>query len=234
MNYASLDEKTTKIIENIETLNGKLSLIKKKIFTINGVNNKLAKNKMLKQDENNNLAFQSVMLKNELSYYSNIYNFTKSKYFKELSELSEYISIILVTLNKLEIGNVEKKKDIFNKIIYTKISLKETPCVLIDLNNKITNNLRLIDKFIKLFEQYIKELKAQNNNKNLHSNNFEININYKKEIVSIEYNKYCNKLIKTIDYFFECTNNIINQLDTSNLLIFFLNLKLKDNSKSLM
>ena len=229
MNYASLDEKTTKIIENIETLNSKVSMIKKKIFTISDVNHKLSKNKMLKQDENNNLSFQSVMLKNELSYYSNIYNFTKSKYFKELSELSEYISIILVTLNKLEIGNVEKKKDIFNKIIYTKISSKETPSVLIDLNNKITNNLRLIDKFIKLFEQYIKELKAQNSNKNLHSNNFEININYKKEIVSIEYNKYCNKLIKTIDYFFECTNNTINQLDSSNLLNFFLNLKLKDN-----
>ena len=229
MNYASLDEKTTKIIENIETLNSKVSMIKKKIFTISDVNHKLSKNKMLKQDENNNLSFQSVMLKNELSYYSNIYNFTKSKYFKELSELSEYISIILVTLNKLEIGNVEKKKDIFNKIIYTKISSKETPSVLIDLNNKITNNLKLVDKFIKLFEQYIKELKAQNSNKNLHSNNFEININYKKEIVSIEYNKYCNKLIKTIDYFFECTNNTINQLDSSNLLNFFLNLKLKDN-----
>ena len=229
MNYACLDEKTTKIIENIETLNSKVSMIKKKIFTISDVNHKLSKNKMLKQDENNNLSFQSVMLKNELSYYSNIYNFTKSKYFKELSELSEYISIILVTLNKLEIGNVEKKKDIFNKIIYTKISSKETPSVLIDLNNKITNNLRLIDKFIKLFEHYIKELKAQNSNKNLHSNNFEININYKKEIVSIEYNKYCNKLIKTIDYFFECTNNTINQLDSSNLLNFFLNLKLKDN-----
>ena len=234
MNYACLDEKTTKIIENIETLNSKVSMIKKKIFTISDVNHKLSKNKMLKQDENNNLSFQSVMLKNELSYYSNIYNFTKSKYFKELSELSEYISIILVTLNKLEIGNVEKKKDIFNKIIYTKISSKETPSVLIDLNNKITNNLRLIDKFIKLFEHYIKELKAQNSNKNLHSNNFEININYKKEIVSIEYNKYCNKLIKTIDYFFECTNNIINQLDTSNLLKFFLNLKLKDNPDSIV
>jgi hypothetical protein len=230
MNYASLDEKTTKIIENIETVNSKLILIKKKIFKIGDVNQNLSKNKILKQDINNNLAFQSIMLKNEFSYYSNIYNFTKSKYFKELSELSEYISIILVTLNKMEIGNIEKKKDIFNKIIHTKISSKETPSVLIDINNKITNNLKLVDKFIKLFEQYIKELKVQNNNKNLHSNNFEININYKKEIVLIEYNKYCNKLLKTIDYFFQCTNNIINQLDTSNLLIFFLNLKLKDNS----
>jgi hypothetical protein len=231
MNYASLDEKTTKIIENIETVNSKLSLIKKKIFTIGDVNQNLSKNKILKQDVNSNLAFQSIMLKNEFSYYSNIYNFTKSKYFKELSELSEYISIILVTLNKMEIGNVEKKKDIFNKIIHTKISSKETPSVLIDMNNKIINNLKLVDKFIKLFEQYIKELKTQNNNKNLHSNNFEININYKKEIVSIEYNKYCNKLLKTIDYFFECTNNTINQLDSSNLLNFFLNLKLKDNSE---
>ena len=120
MDYISLDEKTNRIMDNIETLNSKLTVIKRKISTINNVNQKLEKNKILKQDENSNLAFQSIMLKNEFSYYLNIYNFTKSKYSKELRELSEYILIILVSLNKLEIGNDEKKKEIFNQIIYKK------------------------------------------------------------------------------------------------------------------
>ena len=230
MDYICLDEKTNKIMDNIETLNSKVTIIKKKILTINNVNQKLEKNKILKQDENSNLAFQSVMLKNEFSYYLNIYNFTKSKYSKELKELSEYILIILVSLNKLEIGNDEKKKEIFNQIIYAKKIDKKTTGDLKDIFNNIINNLKLVDKFIKLFDEYIKQLKTQNNNKNLHSNNFEININYKKEIITIEYNKYCDKFTKTINYFLLCTNNIIDQIETSNLLKFFLNLKLKDNS----
>ena len=55
MDYHSLDEKTIKIIENIETLNNKISLIKKKILKIKNVNEKLEKNKILKQDVNSNL-----------------------------------------------------------------------------------------------------------------------------------------------------------------------------------
>ena len=234
MDYHSLDEKTIKIIENIETLNNKISLIKKKILTINNVNQKLEKNKILKQDVNSNLAFQSLMLKNELTYYLNIYNFTKTKYSKELTELSEYILIILVSLNKLEIGNEEKKKEIFNQIIYAKKSQNKTFGDLKDIFNNIINNLKLVHKFIKLFDEYITHLKTQNNNKNLHSNNFEININYKKEIVNIEYNKYCVKFENTIKYFLECTDNIKDQIENSNLLKFFLNLKLKDYDDSLV
>ena len=126
MDYNSLDQNTNKIIENIEKLNDKISLIKKKFQTIDSVNQKLEKNKILKQDINSNLAFQSIMLKNECSYYFNIFNFTKSKYSKELSDLSEYILLILISLNKLEIGNKEKKKNIFNEIIYHKKSSKKT------------------------------------------------------------------------------------------------------------
>ena len=73
MDYHSLDEKTSKIIDNIDTLNNKIGVIKKKISTISNVNQKLEKNKILKQDVNSNLAFQSIMLKNEFTYYLNIF-----------------------------------------------------------------------------------------------------------------------------------------------------------------
>ena len=149
MDYHSLDEKTTKIIENIDSLNNKISVIKKKISTISNVNQKLEKNKILKQDVNSNLAFQSLMLKNEFTYYLNIFNFTKTKYSKELMELSEYVLIILISLNKLEIGNEEKKKDIFNQIIYTKKTTKNTSGELKDIFINIINNLKLVDNFIK-------------------------------------------------------------------------------------
>ena len=92
--------------------------------------------------------------------------------------------------------------------------------------------MKLVDKFIKLLDDYIEDLKKQNDNKNLHSNNFEINIKYKKEVIVIEYKKHCDKFVKTINYFLECTNNITDLIETSNLLKFFLNLKLKDKSEN--
>ena len=118
MDYSSLENNTSKIISNLQNLNENITLLKKKIIMINNINSKLEKNRILRQDADNNLCFQSNMLKNEFSYYTNIYNIILTKYFKELSELSQYILIILISLNKLEIDNIEKKKIIYNKIIF--------------------------------------------------------------------------------------------------------------------
>lgn len=229
MDYKSLEDKTTKIIENLQKLNNNISSLKNKIIMINNINSKLEKNKILKQDAYSNLTFQSNMLKNEYSYYTNIYNVILDKYSKELIELSEYILIILLSLNKLEIENNEKKKIIFNKIIYTKKLTKKTSGNLKEIFTNIINNLKVVNEFIELFNEYIKKLKVKNNDKNLHNNNFEINIKYKKEVICIEYNKYCDKFVKTINYFMECSENVIKQIDSSDLLKFFLNIKLKDN-----
>jgi hypothetical protein len=229
MDYNVLENKTTTIIANLQILNQNISVLKNKIIQINNINSKLEKNKILKQESNNNLSFQCDMLKNEFLYYTNIYNIILDKYSKDLYELSEYILIILYSLNKLEIDNTEKKKHIFNKIIYTKQITKTNSGKLKELIINIINNLKVVDEFIKLFNYYISNLKIDNNNKNLHSNNFELNIKYKKETIIVEYNKYCDKFIKIIDYFMDCSNSIIDQIETSKLLNFFLKLKLKDN-----
>ena len=228
MDYPGLEEKTTKIIDNLQVLKNNIGLLKKKIITIRDVNLELEKNKILKQDSDSNLSFQSNMLKNEFSYYTNIYNFITGKYSKELFELSEYILIILVSLNKLEIGNEEKKKNIFSKIIYMKKD-KQTSGNLKNVFLTIINNLKLVDDFIKIFNEYISKLEVKNNKKNLHSNNFEIKAKYKKEMIIIEYNKYCDKFVKTTNYFMKCCENVIDQIESSELLKFFLNIKLKDN-----
>ena len=231
MDYTSLNSNTVKIITNLQSLSNNISLLKNKIILINNINSKLEKNKILKQETNNNLNFQCDILKNEYSYYTHIYNIILAKYSKDLYELSDYILIILISLNKLEIDNVEKKQIIFNKIIYTKYITKPTSGKLKEIIVNIINNLKVVDEFIKLFNNYISKLKSDNNKKNLHSNNFELNIKYKKENIVLEYNKYCDKFIKIIDYFMECSNSVIDQIETSKLLKFFLQLKLKDNIK---
>lgn len=229
MDYPGLEEKTTKIIDNLQFLKHNIALLKKKIIAVRDVNLQLEKNKILKQDQDSNLSFQYNMLKNEFSYYTNIYTFITDKYSNELFELSEYILIILVSLNKIEIENEEKKKNIFNKIIYTKKTDKQTSGNLKNVFLNIINNLKLVDDFIKLFNDYISKLEVKNNRKNLHSNNFEIKAKYKKEMIVIEYNKYCDKFVKTTNYFMKCCENVINQIESSELLNFFLNIKLKDN-----
>ena len=55
---------------------------------------------------------------------------------------------------------------------------------------------------------------------------------YLNNNIVIEYKKHCDKFVKTINYFLECTNNITDLIETSNLLKFFLNLKLKDKSEN--
>ena len=228
MDYNSLNDKTIKIISNLQILIYSINILKKKIILINKINSKLDKNKILKQELNNNFLFQSYILKNEFTYYTNIYNIIIEKYSKDLYELSEYILIIIISLNKLEI-NIEKKKIIFDKIIYTKqISTKKSG-KLNELISNIINNLKVVDEFIYLFNSYIIELKKENTKNNLHNNNFEINIKYKKEKILLEYNKYCDKFIKIINYFMECSDSVINQIETSKLLKFFLKLKLKNN-----
>ena len=178
---------------------------------------------------NDNIQFQSDILKNEYSYYSNLYNIIVDKYSKELYELTEYILIILLSLNKFEIDNNESKKDIYNKIIFTKKNSNISTGKLNEIVNTIINNLKVVDEFIKLFDSYIEKYSETNNSKNIHNNNYELNIKYKKKAILLEYNKYCDKFNKIIEYFSECLESVISQIDSSELLKFLLQLKNIEN-----
>ena len=225
LNYDNLEGKTHNIILNLNGLNTNIIVLKKKIILLDNINKKLEKNKMLIQENNNNLVFQSNILKNEFRYYTNIYDIILGKYSKDLYELSEYVLIILISINKLEIEHNESKQTIFNKIIYTKQIGKMSSGKLKELINNIINNLRVVDEFIKLFNVYINKITQENSDKNIHNNNYELSIKYKKESIILEYTKYCDKFIKIIDYFKECSESVINQIETSQLLKFFLKLK---------
>lgn len=225
LDYNNLEDKTYNIITNLQSMNDNIFVLKKKIILLDNINKKLEKNKMLKHDNNNNLLFQSNILKNEYSYYTNIYDIILDKYSKELYELSEYILIIIIALNKLEIENNDSKQLIYNKIIYTKQLGNINTGKLKEIINNIINNLKIVDEFIKLFDSYINKLTLDNSDKNIHNNNFELAIKYKKESIILEYNKYCDKFIKIIDYFKDCTDCVIKQIETSQLLKFFMKLK---------
>ena len=225
MNFKLLENNTNNILINLNKLTKNISVLKKKIVMVNNINKKLEENKILKQDNNNNLSFQSDILTNEFYYYTNMYDYILQHYSKELYEITEYILIILISLNKLEIDNNDKKQTVYNKIIFTKRTNKISSRKLKELINSIFNNIKIVEEFIQLFDMYINKLEKDNKDKNIHNNNFELNINYKKEAIVLEYTKYCNKFIKSIDYFKECLESIIKQIEISPLLKFFLKLK---------
>ena len=58
MDYNSLNDKTIKIISNLQILIYSINILKKKIILINKINSKLDKNKILKKELKNIFLFQ--------------------------------------------------------------------------------------------------------------------------------------------------------------------------------
>ena len=85
------------------------------------------------------------------------------------------------------------------------------------------NNLKLINEFIELFDDYISKTKNIYQKNNIHNSTFQIMIQSKKDSILIEYNKYCCKFKSVIDYFNQCSECIVHQINNSKLLNFFLN-----------
>ena len=150
MDYQNLLEKTAIIITNLNSLNKNISKIKKKIVYINNIYSKLQNNKLLKFDNlnNTNLLFQCSILKNEQHYYQNMYSLILKHYSDEIYELSEYIVLILLSLNKLDIDNVEAKNFIFSKIIQLKKINNINYGILTNIINTTINNLKLLDELL--------------------------------------------------------------------------------------
>ena len=223
MNYETIREQTNAIINNLNILDINISKIKLKIASINKMYQTLEKNKILVIDESNSfLIFQMEILRNEYSYYKKIYHLVLNKYTNEIYDLSDYVLMILLSLNKLELGESANKSSLFSKIIHVRKDKKISYGKLNEIINSTINNIKLIDAFIQLFNKYISKTFKNNNKNNIHNNNYEISIKNKKETILVEYNKYCSRFINIIKYFKTCSDSIINQIDTSKLIDFFL------------
>tara|TARA_B100000123_G_scaffold271255_1_gene250673 strand:+ start:686 stop:1378 length:693 start_codon:yes stop_codon:yes gene_type:complete len=224
MDYETILTKTNEIINNLHSLDSNIVKIKKKIVHINKVFKKLSRNKILTNDSNNTyLLFQTNILQNEYHYYQNLYNIMIQKYTSEILELSEYIYMVLISLYKIEIDEEESKKKIFKKMIKLNKTRDISYGRLNEIINCTINNLKLIDEFIKLFDNYILKIKNSYQKCNIHNSSFQIMIQSKKDTILIEYNKYCSQFNSVIDYFNNCSECIVHQINNSKLLNFFLN-----------
>ena len=230
LDYDKLKEDTVIIMENLSGISSNYKKIRDKIVLINRSYKNVENNKEMSKETNSFLLFQENILNNEYSYYKNVYSIFLDKYYKELLELLENIILILISLNKLEL-DVTIKDSIMDRMITVKRYDKIKFGNLTEIINSNINNLKLVEEFIAKFNKYINIILTNNKKKNIHNNNFEFEIVSKRERLILEYSKYSKKFVNTITYFKTCSNNIMNNINKSNLLIFFLKDKsIKDNN----
>lgn len=223
MNYPELLEKTEFIITNLNNLDNNISTIKKKINLINRVCQKLLKNKVLVNNpENTYLVFQTQILQNEHRYYKTNYDLILKKYAAEIFELSEYICMVILSLHKLEIDDVNSKNLILGKMISFQKPTRINYGKVTEMINNTIHNLKLVEEFVQLFNKYVQNTVKYNKKANIHNNNYEQTILNKKKTVLVEYEKHCDRFIKLIDYFKKCSESIMQQINSSEFLKFFL------------
>jgi len=118
MNEEEINEQIKEINNTIKGLEETLNTIENKIEKINNIYMSYGYNKNLNLNKTNTyLKFQIDLLNNEKLYYNNVKKIFLKKFTTDLSDISENIIIILVSMNDLDIGFIEEKKVIFKKIL---------------------------------------------------------------------------------------------------------------------
>ena len=218
--------KTNFIMKLLSKIDSKVEEIEKKITEINHIYIQYEFNKNLKLEKPNSyLKFQVDYLFNEKKYFDNIKKYFIKKFVEDLYDISDNIIIILISLDNLDIGFIDDKLNIMNKIIKVSYQKNINSGKITELVNIILNNLKLADDFIKLFEKFIITSHHKNRKKNIHSKNFKINLMNKKNHLDLETNKYKDQLESLINYFYDFSKSIDLQLDKQKLLHFFVDNK---------
>ena len=218
--------KTNFIMKLLSKIDTKNEEIEKKITQINHIYIQYEFNKNLKLEKPNSyLKFQVDYLYNEKKYFSNIKKYFIKKFVEDLYDISDNIIIILISLDNLDIGFIDEKNNIMNKIIKVSYQKNINSGKITELVNIILNNLKQANDFIKLFERFIVVSHNQNRKKNIHSKNLKINLMNKKNHLELEKEKYTEQLDILINYFYDFSKSIDLQLDKQKLLHFFVDNK---------
>ena len=221
-----ISNKTSYIMKVLNKIDLKIEEIEKKITEINHIYIQYEFNKNLKLEQPlSYLKFQVDFLYNEKKYFFNIKKYFTKKFVDELYGISDFIILILISLEDLDIGYTEEKKNIMNKIIKVVNQKVINSSKITELVNSINNNLKLSYDSIKLFEKFILTSHNQNRKKNIHSKNLKINLMNRKNHIELETKKYSEQLEILINYFYEFSTSIEMQLDKQKLLHFFINNK---------
>jgi len=223
INSDDINMKTIKVFSIVEILDNKIENIDLKIKEINNIYMKYEFNRNLDLNQSNSyLKFQADLLQNEKKYYTSIKNTFFKKFINDLYEISDFIILILLSMDDLDIGLENEKLNIRKKILKSKKQNVFDSGKVSELINITINNLGLTKEYINLFEKFINEKDEENKKKNIHSKNMKVNLMNKKNHLELEYNKYTAQLNELVNYFFDFCSCMEKQLDKQELLKFFI------------
>ena len=209
---SEFEENIKTIFNTLNRLEGKVDKINKKIIEVKQVIQKFETNKSLALNQTNSyLSFQIKLLTNEKTYYSSLKRIILDKLYSEVLEIHNYVTMILTSVENLEIEHQEDKHNIIKKIL----TYKEEETVdcghMLMLITTTVNNINLIKSFVDLFEEYITETITKTVEDNIHCNNFSSTLENKKNHIFLEYKKCSTQLEELINYFVDCVENIEKQ-----------------------
>ena len=111
-----LEENVKTIFSTVNNLESTVERINKKIINIRQVIHKFENNKNLTLDQTNSyLTFQINLLNNEKNYYSSLKNIIVDKLYSEVLEIYNYVTMVLTSIENLEIEHQEDKHNINKK-----------------------------------------------------------------------------------------------------------------------
>ena len=223
INSDDMNMKTNKIFNTVDILDRKVENINIKIKEINNIYMKYEFNKNLDYNQSNTyLRFQAELLQNEKKYYISIKKTFFKKFIHDLYEISDFVILILISLDDLDIGLENEKFNIKKKILKSKKQNVLDIGKILELINITVNNLGLTKEFIDLFENFINETDEENKKKNIHSKNMKVNLMNKKNHLEVEFKKYSEQLNELVNYFYDFCCSMDRQLDKQELLKFFI------------
>ena len=102
--------------------------------------------------------------------------------FSDIYLIAESIIMLLGSIENIHVDKIEEKNAIIKKVNTLKNydSKIETSEVL-ELVNSTLYNLDLIEAFVGIFEEFIKDTIKQNQRENLHCNNFKVTLENKQQ-----------------------------------------------------
>lgn len=208
-----MNDNITKIENNIKKINELHDIISKKVNEVNQRIDNFNKKKNLKlEDSTPFLVFQNKILQNELLYLNNHKQIINSSLNNMIYGISENITMMALTV-------ITMYKDVItgeNKLV--KVSHKKDDNIKIV--GDINYNLDLINCMIVDLRKYNEELNDTIKKNNLHAKTLHENIEFVCGHVELEYKKHNNDIQKTLEYFMQYTEKIIEQNEYMILLKF--------------
>lgn len=172
------------------------------------------------------LNFQIELLVNEKEYLEKIQSTFFKKMHKELTNIYDYVIMVLSSLENLEIDNEEAKNNIIKKTVVVKKPERINRMCILQVTDAIIINLDLINKFVDLFEVYIQETSSINNMNNIHCNSLYTILRNKKSHIELEHCKYITQFDELIRYFSRCSSSIKSQVEKP----YFINFLVEKNA----